>query len=149
MAIESMAYEYYVQPSPRVNAAAPVADFGTKSVSTLTVRPSPTAPASSRTCPTTCRFGFGGISRPSSLGSTTRCTAACSTPSSSRRSGDGTGENMVGILNTPGTTAVPFNTDVPTTLRSAQTALQTLGEEPTGWAFNPPTRRDRPAAVGQ
>ena len=52
-------------------------------------------------------------------------------------SGNGTGENMVGLLNTPGTTQVPFSTDPVTTLRKAVTALQNLGEVPTGWALNP------------
>lgn len=52
-------------------------------------------------------------------------------------SGDGTGENMLGLLATPGTTQVPFATDAATTLRSAVTALQVLGEVPNGWALNP------------
>jgi HK97 family phage major capsid protein len=52
-------------------------------------------------------------------------------------SGDGTGENMLGLLNTAGVTAVPFATDALTTLRSAVTALQQKGEVPNGWALNP------------
>ncbi len=56
--------------------------------------------------------------------------------------GDGTGENMTGLLNTAGTTAVPFATDPLTTLRSAVTALQVLGEVPTGWALNPADAQD-------
>ena len=52
-------------------------------------------------------------------------------------SGSGTGENMRGILNTAGTTAVPFATDAVTTLRSAITALQLKGENPNGWVMHP------------
>lgn len=52
-------------------------------------------------------------------------------------SGDGLGENFVGILEAPGTTAVPWDTDPATTLRSAVTALQTIGEQPTAWVVSP------------
>lgn len=52
-------------------------------------------------------------------------------------SGDGSVENMTGILATSGTTDIAFNTDLPTTLRSAVSALQNLGETPTAWALNP------------
>ena len=51
--------------------------------------------------------------------------------------GDGTGENMLGLLHVAGTTAVAFATDPLTTLRSAVTALQVKGEVPSGWALNP------------
>ena len=44
---------------------------------------------------------------------------------------------MTGILATSGTTDIAFNTDLPTTLRSAVSALQNLGETPTAWALNP------------
>lgn len=52
-------------------------------------------------------------------------------------SGDGLGENMTGILNTTGTTAQPFVTDVVTTLRKARTRMFNLGEQVTGWLVNP------------
>jgi HK97 family phage major capsid protein len=52
-------------------------------------------------------------------------------------SGDGTGENFRGIINTPGVNSVAFDTDPSTTLRHAITKLQNLGETPTGWALNP------------
>jgi HK97 family phage major capsid protein len=51
--------------------------------------------------------------------------------------GDGSGENFDGILSVSGTTAVPFATDVPTTLRSAVTALQLIGEVPNAWVMHP------------
>jgi HK97 family phage major capsid protein len=52
-------------------------------------------------------------------------------------SGTGAGENMLGILATSGTTDIAFTTDVPTTLRSAVSAMQNLGEVPTAWCLNP------------
>src|ERR1700730_12856057 len=52
-------------------------------------------------------------------------------------SADGTGKNQTGILNTSGVTVQHYNTDLPTTLRSAVTKMQTLGEQPNGWALNP------------
>jgi hypothetical protein len=51
--------------------------------------------------------------------------------------GTGSGEHMTGVRKVAGTTAVPFATDVPTTLRHAVTVMQNLGEQPTGWALNP------------
>lgn len=50
--------------------------------------------------------------------------------------GTGVGENLPGIMTTPGTTAVPFATDLFTTLRKARTALATREEVPTAWAFS-------------
>lgn len=52
-------------------------------------------------------------------------------------SGDGTGENMTGILKATGTTTVGFDTDAITTLRSALTALQKIGVAPNAWAISP------------
>ncbi|OIN82682.1 phage major capsid protein [Mycobacterium malmoense] len=52
-------------------------------------------------------------------------------------SGSGSGENMLGLLNTSGLTTVAFDTDALTTLRHAQTQLQLLGENPTAIALHP------------
>ncbi|SHP85347.1 HK97 family phage prohead protease [Mycobacteroides abscessus subsp. abscessus] len=52
-------------------------------------------------------------------------------------SGNGSGENMVGLLTVAGTTPVPFATDKTTTLRKARTALQLLGERPNAVVLNP------------
>ncbi|MGV0795645.1 phage major capsid protein [Mycolicibacterium elephantis] len=52
-------------------------------------------------------------------------------------SGSGTGEDMTGILVAAGTTAVPFDTNIWTTLRSALTAAQVAGERPTAWVVSP------------
>lgn len=51
--------------------------------------------------------------------------------------GNATGENMRGILNTSGTTAVAFATDTLTTARKAVTALRSIGETPSAWVLNP------------
>lgn len=51
--------------------------------------------------------------------------------------GDGTGENLTGILETSGTLAQPFVTDLFTTTRKALTQLQGTGVTPTAWALNP------------
>jgi hypothetical protein len=52
-------------------------------------------------------------------------------------SGNGVSPNQTEILNTSGTTGIGFDTDVPTTLRSALTAVQNLGERPSAWVLNP------------
>lgn len=51
--------------------------------------------------------------------------------------GDGTGENMAGILSVAGTIAVPYATDVPTTLRKALTTMQTAGQTPNAVVLHP------------
>ncbi|WP_197373466.1 phage major capsid protein [Mycolicibacterium baixiangningiae] len=51
--------------------------------------------------------------------------------------GNGTGENMEGLLTVTGTTAVAYTADVATTLRKAVTALQVLGVAPNAWVLNP------------
>ncbi|MFQ6228494.1 phage major capsid protein [Nocardia sp. NPDC002869] len=52
-------------------------------------------------------------------------------------SGSGSGENFTGILETSGTTAVAFNTDMVTTLRKARTAMQLINERPNAIVLNP------------
>lgn len=51
--------------------------------------------------------------------------------------GNGTGENMTGILSVAGTVPVAFATDSPTTLRKALTAMQTAGEAPNAVVLHP------------
>jgi HK97 family phage major capsid protein len=134
---ESMAYEYYRQTA-RTNNAAPVVDLATKPVSVLTVE------AIQDRCrvmahlsePVPYRIWFDDEAIVRWL--TDEMTqGVLDALEHQALSGDGTGENMTGVLHTTGTTAVAFATDVPTTLRSAVTALQNLGEVPTGWALNP------------
>lgn len=136
--IDSMAYEYYVQSAPRVNAAAPVPDLAAKSTSQLTVT------AVTDRCrviahlsdylPIRIWWDFQSIT---AWLQDQMFNCVLDAIEHQAISGDGTGENMVGILNTPGVTAVPYVTDLVTTLRSAQSALQNLGEQPNGWALNP------------
>ena len=52
-------------------------------------------------------------------------------------SGDGTGENMTGILATAGVRAIAYATDVTTTLRKALTTMQTAGEAPNAVVLHP------------
>lgn len=52
-------------------------------------------------------------------------------------SGDGLGENFTGLLTTTGTTAVPFATDVLTTVRTARTIMAGKGEVPNAWVLHP------------
>ena len=110
-AVEGNAYEYYVQ-SARTLAAAPVADAATKPTSTLTV-----AAVTDR-----CRV-VAHLSEPFPIRLMADIQSFTSWLQSEMAegvldaleaqivSGSGTGENMRGILNTAGTTAVPFATD--------------------------------------
>ncbi|QNJ91524.1 phage major capsid protein [Mycolicibacterium fluoranthenivorans] len=135
--VESNSFEYY-QQSARTNLATAVADGNVKPTSTLTVTPHTDR----------CRV-VAHLSEPAPIRLWHDIEAFTSWLTSEMVegvldgleaqivSGSGTGENMLGLLNTAGTTAVPFTTDVVTTLRSAVTALQTIGEQPTGWALNP------------
>lgn len=52
-------------------------------------------------------------------------------------SGDGTGEQFTGILETSGTTSVAFATDRVTSIRKGRTALDNLHEDPTAIAMHP------------
>lgn len=53
-------------------------------------------------------------------------------------SGDGTGENFTGILNTSGITTQPFDTNILTTARKARTAAYVTGRaRPTAYALHP------------
>lgn len=51
--------------------------------------------------------------------------------------GDGTGENITGILSASGTTPVAFATDAPTTIRKALTAAQNAGDVCDALVLNP------------
>jgi HK97 family phage major capsid protein len=134
---ESMAFAYYRQTA-RTNNAAPVADLATKPTSVLTVQE----------IQDRCRV-IAHLSEPvpyrifvdqheiATWLADEMSEGVYDALEHQALAGDGTGENIRGVLATTGTTAVPFTTDVVTTLRSAITAMQNLGETPTGWALNP------------
>ena len=135
--LDGNAFEYFVQ-TVRTNDATAVPDAGTKPTSVFTV-----APHQDR-----CRV-IAHLSQPAPIRLWYDHDAFISWLQSEMVqgvldgleaqivNGSGTGEDMLGLLKEPGTTTVPFNTDPITTLRSAVTALQVLGEVPNGWALNP------------
>lgn len=51
--------------------------------------------------------------------------------------GDGTGENLTGILSTSGIQSQAYSGDLLTTTRQALTKLQVMGMAPSAWAVNP------------
>lgn len=51
--------------------------------------------------------------------------------------GNGAGENFLGVRGVAGRTQVPFATDVPTTMRNALSAMQLLGETPNAVVMDP------------
>ncbi|MGC2343666.1 MAG: phage major capsid protein [Mycobacterium sp.] len=135
--MEGNAFEYF-QQTVRTNAATAVPDAGTKPTSTLTV-----APHQDR-----CRV-IAHLSEPCPIRlwydhdefvawlTSAMVNGVLDGLEHQIVAGDGTGENMRGLLSTPGLTQVPFDTDPATTLRSALTALQVKGEQPNGWALHP------------
>lgn len=137
IACESMVFEYFRQTA-RTNNAAPVPDGGLKPTSVLTVQ------AIEDRCRTVAhlseplpfRIWLDELAITSWLNAE-MAAGVLDAIESQAISGDGVGENMTGVLNVPGTTAVPFAGDLASTLRSAVTALQKLGETPTAWAVSP------------
>jgi HK97 family phage major capsid protein len=138
-----MAYETYVQTA-RTNNAAPVADLATKPTSVLTVR----------AVQDRCRV-FAHLSEPvpyriwTSNEAITRWlidemyAGVSDAVEHAAINGNGAGEMPTGVLGLEGLTTpsdrthVPWTTDLPTTLRSAVTTMQNLGEQVNGWALNP------------
>lgn len=142
VALAGNSFEYYVQ-TVRTNAATVVPDGQLKPTSTLTVeahqdRARVIAHLSE---PTPVRL-WDDHSELQSWLTTEMVQGVLDGLEDQIINGSGTGEDMLGLLATPGTTAVPYSVDVPTTLRSAVTALQQLGEVPDGWALNPVDAQD-------
>ncbi|KZS61102.1 phage major capsid protein [Mycobacterium pseudokansasii] len=141
--VDGMAYETYVQTA-RTNNAAPTADLATKPTSALTVK----------AVQDRCRV-FAHLSEPvpyriwaSNEAITSwlvdeMAAGVWDSIEHAAINGNGSGEMPMGVLGLEGFTTpsdrthVPWTTDLPTTLRSAVTALQNLGEQPTGWALSP------------
>jgi HK97 family phage major capsid protein len=134
-------YVYYRQTA-RTNNAAPVADLAAKPTSVFTVEEiqDRTRVVAHLSQPLPYRIFTDDEFGPAEIVSWLADQMAVGVTEAIEYqaiSGNGSGENMTGILNVAGTTAVPFATDLPTTLRSAITALQNLGEHPNGWVLNP------------
>lgn len=136
---ESNAVEYYrEQVAARDNQATVVADLQTKPTSTFTIEP-----VTDR-----CRV-IAHVSEPVPVRLLQDVTAL--TPWLANTMAEGVlsgleqqaiygtsaGEEMTGLIATPGTTIVHYATDKVTSLRKGLTALQLLGEKPNGVALNP------------
>lgn len=137
LGLSGNAFEYFVQ-SARTNTATAVADNAVKPTSTLTVTPKTDRArvVAHLSEPTPLRLWYDHEEFVTWL--TNEMVAGVLDGLEAQIvSGDGTGENMLGLLATPGLTTVAFATDPITTLRSALTALQVKGETPTGWALHP------------
>jgi HK97 family phage major capsid protein len=136
-ALQGNAFEYFRQ-TVRTNEAEPVADLGEKPTSTFTV-----VPVTDRARviahlsePVPIRLWQDAEDvvdwlRAEMVG------GVLDAVESQVISGTGSGENLTGILYQSGTTAVPYSTDVVTTLRKAVTALQKKGENPNAWVLHP------------
>jgi HK97 family phage major capsid protein len=137
IAIDSYTYEYF-QQTARTNNAAPVADLALKPTSTLTVQAvsgrAEIIATLSQPAPVRIYWDFQNLV---SWLYHQLIGAVWDAVEQQAISGNGSGANQLGLLNTSGTTGIGFNTDVPTTLRDALIALQNLGERPTAWALNP------------
>lgn len=139
--VDGNAFEYYRQ-NVRTNGAKPVADSTTKPTSTFTITPvedrcrvvahlSEPVPVRLLQDHDELVRWLDAEMRQGVLDAIEAQMVAGTTV------GAGNAENFTGITNTVGTTAVPFDTDVVTTLRSAVTALQVKGENPTAWVLHP------------
>lgn len=135
--LESNAFEYFRQ-TVRTNNADAVADLGTKPTSVFTV------------VPVTDRARvIAHLSEPIPIRlfqdardvvdwlRAEMVEGLLDAVEAQVNGGGGTGEDLTGILTIAGTTAVPFATDLPTTLRKAVTAMQKKGERPNAWVLNP------------
>lgn len=135
--IDSYTYEFPQQVS-RTNNAAPVADLAQKPTSALTVEMvsgrAQIIATLSDPCPIRVFWDMQWVTDWLQMQ-----LYGCVLDAVEHQviSGDGTGLNATGILHQVGTTVQHYDTDLPTTLRSAVSQMQTLGEQPTGWALNP------------
>jgi HK97 family phage major capsid protein len=136
-ALESNVFEYFRQ-SLRTNAAAPVADNAVKPTSQFVVDPieDRARVIAHLSEPVPMRL-FADHPQLESWLSTEMAEGVLDRVESQAITGSGVGENITGLLATAGMTAVPFTTDLPTTLRSAVTMLQLAGVTPNGWVLHP------------
>lgn len=136
-AITSPAFEYLRQ-SLRQSAAGPVADLAAKPVSTFTTEPvtDTVRVVAHLSEGVPVRYWDDHREIVSWLESE-MVAGVLDAVEAQLIAGDGTGINMEGLLIVEGTTKVAYTTDLPTTLRSAVTALQVLGVQPNAWVLNP------------
>ena len=137
MGAESNAFEYYQQVA-RTNNAAPVADLATKptSVFTLEAHQDRCRVIAHLSQPVPCRY-LQDVEELQPWLVREMYEGVMSALEAQIISGSGSGENMLGLLNTAGTTPVAFDVDALTTIRHSITELQLLGEVPTAIALNP------------
>ncbi|MDO0976950.1 phage major capsid protein [Mycolicibacterium frederiksbergense] len=135
--LESNAFEYFRQ-TVRTNNADTVADLGTKPTSVFTVVPvqDRARVIAHLSEPVPIRLFQDARDVVEWLRSE-MVAGVLDAVESQVIAGGGTGEDLTGILTIGGTTAVPFATDVVTTLRRAVTALQKKGETPNAWIVHP------------
>ncbi|GAA4297629.1 phage major capsid protein [Mycobacterium paraffinicum] len=133
----SNAFEFW-QQTTRTNNAAMTADFATKPTSTFTVTPVEdrlrVLAHLSEDVPNRLWLDYDELRQ---FLITELYQGLLDALEEQVLNGDGTGENFEGILHASGTTAVAFDTDVPTTLRGALSTFETSGVQPTGWVLNP------------
>lgn len=128
----------FFQQTVRTNNAAPVADLATKPTSTFTLTPV------TERCrviahlsePVPVRY-LQDVEQVQPFLSREMAQGVLAALEHQVISGDGTGENMTGLLNVAGTTSVAYQGDPLLTVRHAITQQQLLGEEVNGIALNP------------
>ncbi|BBY41807.1 phage major capsid protein [Mycolicibacterium celeriflavum] len=135
--VQSNAYEFWRQTT-RTNNADVVADAAEKPVSVFTVTPieDRVRVVAHLSQPVANRLFFDHQELRTWLDSELR-EGLLDALEAQVVSGSGTGEDMSGILTVAGTTAVPFDTSVPVTLRGALATAQTAGTMVNGWVLNP------------
>lgn len=135
--LEGNAFEYFRQ-SVRTNNAAAVADNAVKPTSVFTIDPveDRARVIAHLSEPVPIRL-FADHPQLERWLTTEMAEGVLDRVESQAVSGSGSGENITGLLATAGTTAVPYATDLPTTLRSAVTLLQLAGVTPNGWVLHP------------
>ncbi len=131
--------EYFAQqPGGRTNNAAPVADLATKPTSTFTLTPvqDRCRVIAHLSEPVPVRY-LQDVEQVQPFLSREMAQGVLAALEHQVIAGDGTGENMTGLLHTTGVTSVPYQGDPLTTIRHSITQLQNLGEEVNGIALNP------------
>ncbi|CAM3577591.1 phage major capsid protein [Mycobacterium colombiense] len=135
--IDQNAVEYY-RETARTNNADVVADLATKPTSTFTLTPiqDRARVIAHLSEPIPARY-LADVDQVQPFLAREMAQGILAALEAEVVAGDGTGEHMTGILNTPGTTQIAFDTDILTTIRHSFTELQQIGEAPDAIALNP------------